>query len=273
MTKRLVVLFVLSLAVLSLSACGLLQEPEAASGTIEAIPLEVTSEPADAAAGPAATETAPATATADAVQEAEPTEESTASSDELAAAEPTVAPPAAAPRIFRIDPAQSQVRFELDEDLRGERTTVVGITDQVAGEIAVDFNSLAGTQVGVIQINARTLETDNGFRNRAIHNEILDTGAYEFISFSPTAVSGLPEQVAVGEEVTFSIDGELTIRDVTAPVTFAVTASAVSEEQLQGTATATVSRETYGLRIPNVPSVANVEDAVDLTINFVALAG
>lgn len=94
--------------------------------------------------------------------------------------------------IFQISPADSQVRFELDEDLRGSRVTVVGTTDQVAGEIAVNLADLAQTQVGVIQINARTLATDNNFRNRAIQNEILDTGANEFITFTPTAVNGLP---------------------------------------------------------------------------------
>ena len=35
--------------------------------------------------------------------------------------------------VYQIDPAASQVRFELDEDLRGQRTTVIGVTHQVAG--------------------------------------------------------------------------------------------------------------------------------------------
>ena len=77
---------------------------------------------------------------------------------------------------WRIDCA-----FELDEDLRGSRITVVGMTDQVAGEVALDFANLADTQVGTIQINARTLATDNNFRNRAIQNEILQTGAMSLL--------------------------------------------------------------------------------------------
>lgn len=218
-----------------LSACGLLQEPEAASAPIEALPLAIET---------------PTTAVSDT----------------------TGSPSSAGPVIFQIDPAQSQVRFELDEDLRGSRITVVGTTDQVAGQLAVDLANPAATQVGVIQINARTLATDNNFRNRAIQNEILDTGAYEFITFTPTAVTGLPESVNIGDTVTFTIAGDLTIRDVTNAVTFTVEATAVSPTQLTGTATAAVSRGDYGLQIPSVPNVANVEEEVELIIEFVANA-
>ena len=154
--------------------------------------------------------------------------------------------------------------------MRGSRITVVGTTDQVAGQIALDFTDLSTAQVGEILINARTLVTDNNFRNRAIQNEILDTGEYEFISFVPTAVNNLPASAAVGEEISFTIDGNLTIRDITEAITFEVVATAVSEAQISGTATATVLRDTYGLTIPEVPNVANVENEVDLIINFVA---
>lgn len=174
--------------------------------------------------------------------------------------------------VFQISQSDSEVRFELDEDLRGNRITVVGTTDQIAGEIALDLNNLAAAQVGVIQINARTLATDNNMRNRAISNEILDTGAYEYITFTPTAINGLPDTVSVGDTISFTIEGDLTIRDVTSPAVFTVEATLVSETQISGSATAVVTRETYGLTIPSVPSVANVEEAVELTIDFVANA-
>ena len=124
------------------------------------------------------------------------------------------------------------MRFEIDEDLRGALNTVVGTTDQVAGQLSVNLADLSQTQVGVIQINARTLVTDNDFRNRAINNEILDTGQFEFITFTPTAVEGLPASATVGETITFTLVGDLTIRDITQPATFTVEATAVSETQL-----------------------------------------
>lgn len=178
----------------------------------------------------------------------------------------------AAATVYQIDPAASAVRFELDEVLRGNPITVVGSTNQVAGEIAFDLNDLSTAQVGTIQVNARGLTTDNNFRNRAINNEILDTGAFEFITFTPTGVNGLPGSAAVGDSVEFTLDGDLTIRDVTQPVTFNVTAVVASDTQLTGTASAVVQRADYNLVIPEVPSVANVEEEVELYIDFVANA-
>ena len=172
--------------------------------------------------------------------------------------------------IFEIRQGDSLVSFDLDEDLRGERVTVLGSTNQVAGQIALNPEDLATVQIGTIQVNARTLTTDNNFRNRAIQNEILDTGSYEYITFTTTAVTGVPDSVGLNETVTFTIVGDLTIRDITQQATFEVTATLVSETELSGTASAIISREAYNLTIPTVPQVANVAEAVTLIIQFIA---
>lgn len=269
--KKSIYLLLLSLvAVLALAGCGLLQEPEAASGPIEAIPLEtqsagVVTEPTQPSAAAPTTEVAPTEAT-------EPTTAPEPTAETAPATEVPAKPPAAAPIVYAIDSAASEVRFQLDEDLRGVRTTVVGVTNQVAGQLSVNLADLSQTQVGTIQINARALATDNNFRNRAIQNEILDTGSYEFITFTPTGIEGLPASAAVGETVAFTLVGDLTIRDVTLPATFNVEATVISETQLAGTATAVVNRADYGLNIPSVPNVANVEEEVELFINFTANA-
>ncbi|MFN2139342.1 MAG: YceI family protein [Candidatus Promineifilaceae bacterium] len=200
--------------------------------------------------------------------------EPAAPSSELEAAPVEVEEPtsSAGATVYTIDPASSEVRFELNEVLRGEPKTVVGTTDQVAGEIAVDLGDLSSTQVGAIQVNARGLSTDNNFRNRAINNEILNTGDFEFITFEPTAVSGLSGSAVVGDTFEFTVSGDLTIRDITQPVTFNVTATAVSDSQIEGTASAVVQRADYNLQIPSVPSVADVEEEVELYIDFAANA-
>ncbi len=257
-------------AFLALTACGVLSEPEAASGPIEAVPLAV-EEPTDVPPTEApATEEEP-------MEEANPLAKEMAE-EEVAEEEPIAEEPAPAEEsagglvIYSIVPGESTVRFELDEDLRGNRITVVGQTDQVAGEVAVDFADLASTQVGTIQINARTLATDNNFRNRAIQNKILQTGANEFITFVPTAVNNLPASVAIGDSAEFSIDGDLTVAGVTNPATFDLVVTAVSADQITGTASAIILREDFGLQIPTVPDVANVEEEVELYIDFIANA-
>ncbi|MCA9972245.1 MAG: YceI family protein [Anaerolineales bacterium] len=173
--------------------------------------------------------------------------------------------------LFEIVPAESRVEFQLREELRGVPTTVVGFTSQVAGQIALNPADLATAQVGVVRVNARTLQTDNDFRNTAIRNGILFTEQYEYVSFAPTAVSSLPPSAAVGEEVTFAVSGDLTIAGETAPATFAVTAVLAAPTRLEGRASATIQRADFGLAIPEAPGVANVDEAVRLEILFVAV--
>ena len=185
---------------------------------------------------------------------------------------PAAADAAGGPTIYEIKPKESEVRFMLGEILRGVPTAVIGKTDQIAGQIALDLSDPSTAKVGAIQVNARTLLTDNSFRNRAIRNRILFTDAFEFITFEPTAVTGLPDSISVGDTVEFQITGDLTVRDNTSEVTFDVTATAVSPSRIEGTATTTVMRQNFNLQIPSVSGVADVDEEVILEIDFVAEA-
>lgn len=183
---------------------------------------------------------------------------------------------AQAPTAFSIVAAESQATFSLEEDLRGQRVTVVGATKDVAGVISVDLANPSASSIGTVLINARTLETDNSFRNRAIRGQILKSSqdAYEFIVFEPRQLSNFSaDSIAVGETITFDVSGDLTVVDVTREVTFAVAATLDSDTQLSGSATVNVLHGDFGLTIPDVPSVANITDDVDLALHFVARAG
>lgn len=182
------------------------------------------------------------------------------------------APVAEGAVVFELSQDESEARFIINEVLNGADKTVVGTTSEVAGQIVVDPNNLAAVQLGVMQVNTRTLQTDSGSRNRAIQNLILETGQFEFVTFTPTSVAGLPASAAVGDTVTFQVTGDLTIRDITKQVTFDVTLTAVSESRISGLASTTVNRGDFNLQIPNVPQVASVEESFILELEFVALA-
>ncbi|MDH3676091.1 MAG: YceI family protein [Anaerolineae bacterium] len=289
----LIIVAVLIVAALGFTAYSFLRTPEEASGPIEAIPLsleqdiqtELDSQPASEMepAATAANQDSERRVAADTVTEAdalvqaddaaaEP-ETVVVEGDELAASEnEEEASPDSSPTIYEILPAESEARFQIGEILRGSPFTVVGTTDQVAGEFAVDARDLSSAQIGPILVNARTLATDNDFRNRALKNQILTTDVHEFITFTPSEIIGLAGTGTAGDVYNFQIVGDLTIRDVTRPVTFETTATAVTEDQLTGTATATVLYADFDLFIPNSQAVASVEDEVVLAIDFVAAA-
>ena len=246
-----------------------LGDTQAASGQISAIPLTI--EATNTMVEPPATDVA---ATEVASSQAQATES-------LAAATPqpetnpqnkSVANPGAGPRVFQINQDESQVQFSIYEELRGAPKTVIGVSNQVAGEAAVDFNDLSTAQLGVIQIDARTLKTDDNQRNRAIGNRILHTDQYEYITFTPTQIMGLNGSAVVGQSFTFQIAGNLTIQDVTQPIVFDATVLVEAPDRLSGTATTTIQRGDFNLVIPNVPFVANAGEDVTLEINFVLTA-
>ena len=176
--------------------------------------------------------------------------------------------------VFRIVPEESEVRFIIHEELFGEPKEVIGRTSEVAGDVLVNVSNPARSEVCTIRINARTLVTDNEFRNRAIRGQILQSSQdeFEFAEFTPTAITGLPETITVGEPVNFQITGDLRVRDIVNPVTFEATATLVSDTRLEGSASTTVTRSQYNLTIPNAPGVANVTEEVGLEIDFVAEA-
>jgi polyisoprenoid-binding protein YceI len=172
--------------------------------------------------------------------------------------------------VYEIDPSASSARFVVDEILRGTPKTVVGTTNQVAGQIAADLNDIDAARVGTIKINARTLSTDDNSRNRMLQNQILQTDQHEYIIFEPKQLVGLPATVTVGQSLTFQMVGDLTIRGTTREATFDVAVTPTDQNQLQGTATTTISYADWGVSIPKVPAVAGVADQVALHLEFVA---
>ena len=164
----------------------------------------------------------------------------------------------------------TEARFLIHEELQGEPFIVVGVTTEVVGRMRVDLSNLARSQMGEILINARTFATDSSNRNRAIRGPILAAEQYEFITFRPTEVIGLSGAAETGGEYSFSVVGELVVRDISRPVTFEVVARWTAGERLEGMASAMVLRSDFDLSIPSVPFVANVADEIGLELDFTA---
>ena len=176
--------------------------------------------------------------------------------------------------VYRIVAAESSVSFEIDEILSGSPKRVVGTTNEVAGEVLIDFGDPATSRLGTVVINVRTLETDSNFRDRAMRGPILGSARdeNEFATFEPTGIEGLPDRVAVGDRVALSVSGDFTLSGVTRPVNFEMEAIVVTADRIEVDGSATVLRSDFGLVIPDVPSVSDVGDEVLLVIDLVAVA-
>jgi polyisoprenoid-binding protein YceI len=252
--RRLRMITLALIGALLLAACTAQDAPPPDAADLPAATAGATAEPEPEPTGTPAPEPAPTAAPA--AQEAAPAQS-----------------PASASQTFVIVAEESEARFIIDEELLGQPKTVVGTTRALSGVLTVDPTNPAASAIGPIQIDASTLVTDNSRRTGAINRFILQTSQFRFITFTPTALSGLPDVVSVGDELQFEITGDLTVRDITAPVQFAATVQVVSESELRGSATTVVARAAYELTIPRVPSVANVGEEFIIEFDFVARAG
>jgi polyisoprenoid-binding protein YceI len=180
---------------------------------------------------------------------------------------------AAAGGSFVIVPEESTASFILSEVLLGEDNVVLGTTNEVAGQVQFDVNDPAAAQFSDIVINARTFVTDTERRDRAIRSPVvLDSASdeFEFITFTPTSIEGLSGPVTVGQELSFTVTGNLLIKGTTQSVVFDVTATLESDDRLAGQAETELLRSDFGIGIPNAPGVANVSEEVTISLDFVA---
>ena len=182
--------------------------------------------------------------------------------------------PTAGETVFTIDSSASEATFTTHEVLFGSPNTVVGKTTAVTGEILVNRQDPSKSRLGQISVDLTTLVTDNDLRNNTIQHRILETSqpGNQFATFTATSVTGIPSTVAVGQTISFKVAGNLTIHSVTRTATFTVTLTPKTATQLTGTAQTTINYADFGIAIPNVPSVSNVSDTVQLALAFTANA-
>lgn len=176
--------------------------------------------------------------------------------------------------IFTVDSSSSHATFTLDEILFGSPNTVVGSTNQVAGQILINTTDPSKSQIGEIKVDVSTLATNNDLRNRTLRGRILETdnAANQYATFVAKSFTGLPSTIAVGQKVTFTITGDLTVHQVTKSVAFDAEVTLVSDKQITGTAATTVKYKDFNISVPDVPSVTGLGETVKLALTFTANA-
>ena len=257
MNNRLIHTLVAALMLALLAACGgnTTQTPTAAPAATAA---------AEPTAAPAAAEPTAAPATAAA---AEPTAAP-------AAAEPTAAagePAASGMRTFAIVPEQSSASYEVQEKFlnRAAPNKAIGTTKAVEGELQLSLDGQPTGQVSTITVDLRQLTSDSSRRDSRIRSEWLESDKYPFATFTSTEVQGAPASYTDGQEVSFKLVGNMTIREITKPVTFDVVGK-LQGDTITGTATAQLLMKDFGFDPPNIAGILTVEDGVTVTVTFTA---
>ncbi|MEM8535076.1 MAG: YceI family protein [Chloroflexota bacterium] len=191
------------------------------------------------------------------------------------ATEPTEEPtaePVAEARTFQIVPEETEASYDVQEQFLEQDLPVraIGVTNVVEGEFQFTTGDELSGEVSRMTVDLRTLTSDSERRDGAIRDRWLESNTYPFAEFVSTEVQNMPESYTEGEEVTFTLVGDLTIREVTQPVTFDVR-GVLEGDRVTGTATTFILMEDFGFEPPAIAGVLTVEDGVDIAVNFTAV--
>ncbi len=174
-------------------------------------------------------------------------------------------------QLYRIDASQSEVRYEVSETFfqNNRFATAIGRTQGVAGEVLIDFTQPANSQLGDIVIDVSQFTSGESRRDNFIRRTGLESSRYPYATFVARALEGLPAQVAVGDEVTFILSGDLTVMETTRPVAWNVVLR-LEDGRLVGSASTEILMSDFGVGPIQIPLLAT-EDQVKLFFDFVAL--
>lgn len=254
-------LIVIMVAGVALAACGA-GEP---AQTIA--PVEETLPPAPAEAQ--ATVTSPVEPTSEAATPAlagEPVD---------TAAGPAPIAPASGESIktYRLIPEQSEASYEVEEEFFNQDMpffTAIGRTSEIEGEFQVKFeDNQVSLEAGQFVVDLRTLTSNDSRRDRRIRNSWLESNKFPLAEFRVTGLEDFPANAAEGQEVAFKVVGDMTIREVTHPLTFD-TIARLEGDTFTGTATTQLFMRDFGFEPPEILGILKVTDGVTVTVKFTA---
>jgi polyisoprenoid-binding protein YceI len=163
----------------------------------------------------------------------------------------TLTAPGIAAGTWRIDPGHSEITFSV----RHMMTTVRGVFTEFGGRIDIadePFASTAHAEIAIASIDTRNAERDELIRSA----QILDAANHPRITFTATAVSGA-RTGRRARHPRYTVDGELTIRGVTRPISLLTEFHGAGVDQWGAvragfTASTRILRSDYGIEF-NIP--------------------
>jgi polyisoprenoid-binding protein YceI len=163
----------------------------------------------------------------------------------------------------------NEARFRVREQLAGFDfpNDAVGATPAITGGISFDDTGQVVAAESRFTVDLRPLRSDSERRDRYIQNRTLETATHPNAVFVPKAAKGLPGSLPANGTVTFELTGDLTVKAVTAPVTWKVTL-VLAGGTASGKAVTQFTFEALGLTKPRVAAVLSVDDTITLEYDF-----
>ncbi len=206
-------------------------------------------------------------------QSASPTSAPTASPAPTASAGTTVAPPVAVPagavRFVAGPKSTATVRVEEHLAVNLLNTDAVLVTPAVTGTLTLKSDGTF-TPDSKITVDMTKLKSDQELRDKWLSLFAIQTATYRESTFVPTRAVGLPLPLPDTGTWTFTLEGTLTVKTASKPVSWKTTLTRTGRD-LTGTAATTVQWATFSLEKPQpaVFQVVSVSEDIRLELSFV----
>ncbi len=177
---------------------------------------------------------------------------------------------AAAPTIRYVLAADgNEARYLVREELVGIDFPydAVGKTSAITGTIVLDAKGALVSAESKFSVDVTTLKSDRANRDRYLKTAALETNTYPTVNLAITALRGFPAVLPAAGALTFDLVGNLTVRTVTRPVTWHVTAT-VNDGEWTGTARTAFKFGDFGMPVPSAFMVMKLEDNLRLEYDF-----
>jgi len=115
----------------------------------------------------------------------------------------------------------SQAGYRVGEVLVGQKSTAVGRTDAVSGDVVIKGTTV---ESGSFTADVRSLKSEQPSRDRAFHHRIMQTSTYPSVTFELSKAVDFGKPPANGVAKKVQATGKLTMRGTTKPVTIPLTA-------------------------------------------------
>ena len=130
-------------------------------------------------------------------------------------------------------------------------------TGDLSGNVYLDG------QASVIEINLHSLTSDQSRRDGYVRDRMFPNNPVAI--FTVPELGPLPEPIAVGESITRQVEGQLSIRGITKPITFEVEAR-LDPEALFILGRTSFTWDELEIPPPNIPGRIQVKDEVSVEV-------
>ncbi len=198
-----------------------------------------------------------------------------------ATAAPTVSTPTAAPAPADVDTPTEGLSAMLQEGtlarylIREELASIelpfdaIGETSEVSGAFTFSADGEIVPESSRIVLNAASLRSDEENRDRYLRRNGIQTATYPEIIFVATSIDGLEWPLPASGEFEFTINGDLTVREVTRPVAWQTVAT-FDGNSVTGTAKTNFTFGEFEMEVPDLFFIVSLEDNIRLELDFVA---